>query len=277
MWQVIVKDAAGQVRASVPLNQGALTLGRGRDCAIVLDSKLVSRLHARLTLEAGRVTFKDEGSGNGSLVDGLPARIPIPVNETTRIEIAEFRIELQRQAVAAEKKAEAAPTVQPAKPMEEIAGFRILDAPEKPAAASKPATAASTLSDSMANLLDRQMAGIQSQRSANVQGQQSERERFEQEWKDAIAAASELRKRVGEHPKVRYFVVSRDGREVSAKISDSSRLGYCNMILSRRHPEKDTEIDGRVWYAESGMTPESFSEPKEALAALVKRIAAKLA
>jgi pSer/pThr/pTyr-binding forkhead associated (FHA) protein len=275
MWQVIVKDAAGQVRASVPLSQGALTIGRSRDCGIVLDSKLVSRLHARLTLDGGRVTFKDEGSGNGSLVDGLPARIPIPVNESTRIEIAEFRIELQRQAETVEKKAEATPAAK-AKSVQEIAGFRILDAPEKPAAASKPAAAA-TLSDSMANLLDRQMAGIQSQRSVNVQGQQAERERFELEWKEAIAAATELRKRVGEHPKVRYFVVSRDGREVSAKISDGSRLGYCNMILSRRHPEKDTEIDGRVWYAESGTTPESFSEPKEALAALVKRIAAKLA
>jgi pSer/pThr/pTyr-binding forkhead associated (FHA) protein len=267
MWQVIVKNVEGSVCAKVPLDSGAVTIGRGRDCVIVLDSKLVSRLHGRLLEGGGRVLYQDEGSANGSTVNGQPARGAVQVNETSRIEIGEFRIELQQDA------ATAAPP-----PAQEVAGFRVT-LPESPPAAPKPATPESppTLSASMASLLDRQMSGIQSQRKEYEEGQRSERERFEQEWREAMTAAGELRKRVADHPRMRYFVIARDGRQVSAKISDSSKLGYCNLVLSRRHPENDAEIDGRVWYGESDIEPESYRSPTEALAELVRRIAAKLA
>jgi hypothetical protein len=198
------------------------------------------------------------------------------VDETSRIEIAEFRIELKRDGAVAEAPK---PAAKPA--VEEVAGFRIsMPEPEVTAAPAKPAAAAAPANDllaSMNSLLDRQMSGIQSQRNEVEESQRSVREKFEQEWQEAITAAGELRKRFADHPKMRYFVIARDGREVSVKVSDSSKRGYCNLVLSRRHPEKDAEFEGRVWYGETDISPESYGAPSEALAELVRRIAAKLA
>ena len=259
MWQVIVKDANGAVHAQAPLDGGEVTLGRGRDCTIVLNSKLVSRLHGRFLSGGGRVLYKDEGSANGSTVNGQPIHGAIPVDENTPIEIAEFRVEIQRAPSASAAAVDAS-------------------APAPPVPVSvAPAPVTDSLLASMTQLLDRQISGIQSQRNQAEEDQRSARERFEGEWQEALTAASELRKRFADHPKVRYFVIARDGREVSVNVSDGSRRGHCNMILSRRHPDKDAEIDGRVWYGETGMEPESYTSPKDALTELVRRIAAKLA
>jgi hypothetical protein len=54
----------------VELKRGAVTIGRARDNAVVLDDGRVSRHHARLQPRHGTLVFTDLGSTNGSWVNG---------------------------------------------------------------------------------------------------------------------------------------------------------------------------------------------------------------
>ena len=56
--------------AMYALDAGASVLGTGADCAHVLPDRFVSRHHARLVVEAGRVRVIDLQSTNGTFVNG---------------------------------------------------------------------------------------------------------------------------------------------------------------------------------------------------------------
>lgn len=51
------------------LNRPTTLVGRGKDCAIVIHDASVSRIHTKLTLEAGRVVVEDLRSSNGTWVN----------------------------------------------------------------------------------------------------------------------------------------------------------------------------------------------------------------
>lgn len=52
------------------LHSGMTLVGRGEDCAFSLDDPSVSRAHARLSLDDGRLTITDLRSSNGTFVNG---------------------------------------------------------------------------------------------------------------------------------------------------------------------------------------------------------------
>lgn len=60
----------------IPLISHKVTLGRGTECEIVIDSSEASRQHARITLNQGRLTLEDLVSTNGTLLNGRPVRQP---------------------------------------------------------------------------------------------------------------------------------------------------------------------------------------------------------
>jgi pSer/pThr/pTyr-binding forkhead associated (FHA) protein len=59
--------------SSFPITQTRTTLGRYRDCDIVLDDVTVSRYHAELRRDGDRYTITDSGSLNGLYVNQRPA------------------------------------------------------------------------------------------------------------------------------------------------------------------------------------------------------------
>lgn len=79
------------------LGREAITIGRSSDCAITIDDTRVSRSHA--TIERGRSGWSvtDDGSSNGTTVNGkaLAARAPRPLEAGDRIGIGpvELRVE----------------------------------------------------------------------------------------------------------------------------------------------------------------------------------------
>lgn len=68
----------------LPLTKPELVIGRSSECDVVFDSSLVSRRHARLVLEAGRVFIEDLGSRNGVLVNSrtVSGRIKLKPGDT---------------------------------------------------------------------------------------------------------------------------------------------------------------------------------------------------
>jgi Mg-chelatase subunit ChlD len=53
---------------------GTTLVGRGEECELVLDSRQISRVHARIVAEAGAYRVVDEGSRNGTYVNGRRVR-----------------------------------------------------------------------------------------------------------------------------------------------------------------------------------------------------------
>lgn len=153
--------------------------------------------------------------------------------------------------------------------------FKNLDAlaPAKPFEAPPPAS----LSESITGLLDQQIRGIQSHRSNQQQSERSRSEQFDQQWRDAVVAARELQGKLRGNARVMYFVISRDEGEVSIKLSDSSKRGYTNLILSKRHPENGKLAEGVCWFGVFGEDAQPYREPKLALEDFVRRVAGKLA
>jgi DNA-binding NtrC family response regulator len=68
----------------VPLDQGALELGRDHPLLSSLTDPHLSRRHFRIAHDDGRFLVTDLGSRNGTFVDGAPLR-PGPPQEVTRV------------------------------------------------------------------------------------------------------------------------------------------------------------------------------------------------
>src|SRR4051812_2426462 len=98
MWRVRALDRDGREIAFGQVATGELTIGRDGDRHLILPSASVSRRHARLYVEDGRLLIADEGSSNGVLVDGVRISAPTVVGPLTRIEVAEFRLAIEALA-----------------------------------------------------------------------------------------------------------------------------------------------------------------------------------
>jgi pSer/pThr/pTyr-binding forkhead associated (FHA) protein len=93
---VVFRD---RVLETVPFSAPALRIGRMPENDVVLDNLGVSRFHARLLLEDGRVVLEDAGSENGCFVNGerVDERRAIALGESIQIGKHELRV---REATA---------------------------------------------------------------------------------------------------------------------------------------------------------------------------------
>jgi predicted component of type VI protein secretion system len=98
MWTVIVTDQQGKEISRQEWQQGSLSIGRDQGAKIVLPNKTASRKHARLDMVGGMPVVVDEGSANGTLVNGARIASPTRVDENSKIDIGEFRVTLSRPA-----------------------------------------------------------------------------------------------------------------------------------------------------------------------------------
>ncbi len=133
MFLVISHPEAGAAR-DLPLGeeQGEWIIGRQPDCQVVLDSRQVSRKHARL-FRAGAAWFiADLGSTGGTRLNGAPVTDPTAFSVGDTLEIGGWTLRLSEQESAAAPAA-AAPKPEP-KPAPAPA-----PAPEPKAEPAKPA------------------------------------------------------------------------------------------------------------------------------------------
>jgi pSer/pThr/pTyr-binding forkhead associated (FHA) protein len=77
----------------VPLDREQLTLGRGPEADLRLESPIVSRSHARLTRENGGLTLQDLGSTNGTFL-GSKRIEEAPLRDGDRVVVGPFILEV---------------------------------------------------------------------------------------------------------------------------------------------------------------------------------------
>jgi adenylate cyclase len=77
-----------------PLSGGpSWAIGRSDQCAVVLDSRSVSRLHALIQrTESGGYCLIDLGSRNGSFVNGRRVSVPVSLQDRDRIVLGDQRL-----------------------------------------------------------------------------------------------------------------------------------------------------------------------------------------
>jgi len=74
-----------------PLPDEACTLGRAPDCDIVIDDKIVSRLHARIERQGHHFLLVDLNSANGTFVNGYRINQPYHLQDNDVISLGESR------------------------------------------------------------------------------------------------------------------------------------------------------------------------------------------
>ncbi len=76
-----------------PLDKSHFTLGRGPDCDIILPDRVVSRLHAHIDRRDEGYFIMDDGSKNGTFVNGKPVTEPLRLIDGDEIQVAlRFRL-----------------------------------------------------------------------------------------------------------------------------------------------------------------------------------------
>ncbi|MHB8646533.1 MAG: FHA domain-containing protein, partial [Thermomicrobiales bacterium] len=89
--ELIVRDADGERR--VPLTKAVFTIGRGKDRDLVLNDPKVSTRHAHLEWHDATIVLIDDGSTNGTFVNG--ARVAtVPLAPDTVAELGDIRLAL---------------------------------------------------------------------------------------------------------------------------------------------------------------------------------------
>ena len=71
----------------IDLPQGETLIGRSTACHITLEDPLVSRTHARITVDGETARVEDMGSRNGLLVNGERIKLPTDLTDGTRIRV----------------------------------------------------------------------------------------------------------------------------------------------------------------------------------------------
>lgn len=102
----------GKLVRTVSFDRPVLRIGRMRENDIVVDNLAVSRFHARLHLEAGRVFLEDGGSENGSWVNEERVRGRVEVAPGDRIVIGKHQLRVRSRHIG-EPSLDDAPTAPP--------------------------------------------------------------------------------------------------------------------------------------------------------------------
>src|SRR5258708_230405 len=99
MFKLIIQDDEGKTTV-VPLIRDEITIGRKEGNTIRLTERNVSRRHARIVKQNGHVFVEDFDSYNGIRVNGSRIQGRVPVNESDRIQIGDYLLELKTERAA---------------------------------------------------------------------------------------------------------------------------------------------------------------------------------
>ena len=80
---------------SLPLGRQGVLIGRGPECTLVLDDEFASSRHARIFPRAEGWFVEDQGSRNGTSVNGVKITGAVPVESGAVIRIGRTTLELR--------------------------------------------------------------------------------------------------------------------------------------------------------------------------------------
>lgn len=79
------------------MSEGSFTIGRDPSCDLFLNNMTVSRLHATIIIDGTSAKVKDEGSLNGTWVDGVVVE-EAPLVPGSTLQVGTFEMVFQRKS-----------------------------------------------------------------------------------------------------------------------------------------------------------------------------------
>ncbi|MGI8813696.1 MAG: SpoIIE family protein phosphatase [Pyrinomonadaceae bacterium] len=99
MAQLILRNG-NQTPQRVPLSRLRTTIGRSARSDVCIPDAFASRLHAEVRQEGDGYWLQDLGSANGTRYNGLPVKMPVPLNAGGEIQIGETTITFDDERIA---------------------------------------------------------------------------------------------------------------------------------------------------------------------------------
>jgi pSer/pThr/pTyr-binding forkhead associated (FHA) protein len=89
----VVVDSTGK---SYELREGSTIVGRDASCGICIEHGSVSRKHAELLLKGGKLTVKDLGSKNHTLINDQKIKVETEIHEGVTLSFGVVRARVVR-------------------------------------------------------------------------------------------------------------------------------------------------------------------------------------
>ena len=98
----VVLRHSGDELARVTLPPGEYVIGRNSDAEIFADTPLLSRQHARLTINYDHLLIEDLGSSNGTFVNEQPITEATRLFPNQSVRLGDISVELRRERAPSE-------------------------------------------------------------------------------------------------------------------------------------------------------------------------------
>ena len=111
MFSLIVEDKTGKVTDEFQFDSTPqpLTIGRSRECHILLPSDNVSRKHAEIFVRANQIVIRDLGSSNGVVFQGQRIQNEVTLPNPAQVGVGDFKLIFEKLPTADTRRTESTP------------------------------------------------------------------------------------------------------------------------------------------------------------------------
>ncbi|HXG28787.1 MAG TPA: FHA domain-containing protein [Nevskiales bacterium] len=274
----------------IPLDRQRITIGRRQDNDICLEDKATSSQHAAIITIGRNSYLQDLNSTNGTLVNGMPVQRhtlrhgDVILIGRNHLSFLDEPISQPQAAAPANGKPVAAGnpgngTVAPKANPEATLREDPQPAPRAAATVTDYAPWAERTGEGTPpkDMVDSMLNAIRSHREQERTLELRRREQVNQEWKKLLEAAATLKKRVGNHPRVKFFDIARDHSEVLIRIQREGGLtGQHTILIARQHPHNPSPLE-TIWLIESGRPDKHMDSCEEIMRDVMNTLAPLIA
>ena len=264
----LVLHGKGGIQREIPLDRQRLTIGRRNDSDLCLNDKATSSQHAAVITIGKNSYLQDLKSTNGTLVNGTPIQKhtlkhgDVILIGRSHMSYVEEPDSPPMAAVSGDPLPANGNAVAAAAPAAAFNPESTLNQPAHSAGPYEPWAERTDENAPPRDMVDKMLDAIHSHRQQERTLQTRRKDKIDHEWKQLLEAAQTLKKRVSNHPRVKFFDIARSNTEILIRVQrEDGKTGQHTLLISRQHPHTPSPIE-TIWLIESGR-PDKHSDSCE--------------
>lgn len=279
MAKLVVHGKEGVLR-EILLEKQRVTVGRRHDNDICFEDKATSSHHAAIITIGRNSYLQDLKSTNGTLVNGKPVQkhtlkhgdvILIGRNHLSYVEESEGAPAPAMLPASTPGNGKLAAQPAPASPEATLN--------EKPAQEGRYEPWAERTTDNAPprTMVDNMLEAIRSHRESERTLETRKKDSINQEWQKLIVEAQTLKKRLQNHPQVKFFDISRDQADIMIRVQrNGEKTGQHTILISRQHPTTPSPFE-TIWLIESGRPDKHLNSCEDVMRDVMNTLAPLIA